>query len=350
MFKRMQDMQCESVHCFSTEHHCEHGPVWFRAFIVIHNRDRGPALGGCRLQSYATEQQALTDAMRLAQGMSYKAALADIAHGGGKAVIMEPKQPYSRRALFEWFGDCVESLAGAYVTAMDAGTQVADMDIIRERTSFVASHSAIGDPSPYTAQGVFAGIRAGLEFQLHKELSDATVAVQGLGHVGLAVTRLLLRSGARVRVADPDVRACQSAAAMGAEVVGIDEVHRLAVDVFAPCAMGAVINSESLPQLRCQVVAGCANNQLSEARLGEQLHHAGILYVPDYVINAGGLIYAASRYAGHGEDQIVQKIEQIYYSLLHLFVSADSRACGVNKLADEQATRVLRNDHLKLTA
>lgn len=350
MFKRMQDMQCESVHCFSTEHHSEHGCAQFRAFIVIHNRDRGPALGGCRLQSYPTEQQALTDAMRLAQGMSYKAALADIPHGGGKAVIMEPKQPYNRRALFEWFGDCVQSLGGAYVTAMDAGTQVADMDVIRERCEFVASHSAIGDPSPYTAHGVFVGIRAGLEFQLHKALSDSTVAVQGLGHVGLAVTRLLLRAGTRVWVSDPDVRACQAAANLGAVVVAVNEIHQLPVDVFAPCALGAVINAETLPQLRCRVVAGCANNQLADPELGEQLHHAGILYAPDYVINAGGLIYAASRYARHDDDLMMQKIEQIYYSLLHLFVSADSRACGVNVLADEQATHVLADDHLKLSA
>ena len=346
MFKRMQDMQCESVHCFSSVQ----SSVPFRAFIVLHNTDRGAALGGCRLQQYVNEQAALTDAMRLAQGMSYKAALADIPHGGGKAVIVEPKQAYDRKALFHWFADCVESLNGRYITAMDAGTQVSDMDLIASRTRHVASHSAIGDPSPYTALGVFHGIRAALDFRLHKDLIDASVAIQGLGHVGLELARLLMRSGAKVWVTDPNVQACHKAAEMGAEVVELDDIYRLPADVFAPCALGAVINPQTLPLLNCKIIAGCANNQLADSSLGDVLVARDILYAPDFVINAGGLIYAAGCYDQHNNDQLERRLEQIYYSLLRLFVAAQSRGCGVHQVALEQAMETLARDHLKLSA
>ncbi|WP_420590242.1 Leu/Phe/Val dehydrogenase [Bacterioplanoides sp.] len=346
MFKRMQEMQCESVHCFSSVQ----SSVPFRAFIVLHNSDRGAALGGCRLQPYSNEQAALNDAMRLAQGMSYKAALADIAHGGGKSVIIEPKQPYDRQALFRWFADCVDSLNGRYITAMDAGTQVTDMDLIASRTQHVASHSAIGDPSPFTAQGVLHGIRAALEFRLHKEIRDASVAIQGLGHVGLELARLLMRAGAKVWVTDPNVQACHKAAEMGAEVVELEDIYRLPADVFAPCALGAVINAETLPLLNCKIVAGCANNQLADNAMGDALVARDILYAPDFVINAGGLIYAASRYDQHNADQIERRLQQIYYSLLRLFVAAQSRGCGVHQIAVDQAIETLARDHLKLTA
>ncbi|KZZ50229.1 amino acid dehydrogenase, partial [Thalassolituus sp. HI0120] len=242
------------------------------------------------MQPYSSEQAALNDAMRLAQGMSYKAALADIPHGGGKSVIIEPRQPYDRKALFRWFAGCVDSLNGRYITAMDAGTQVADMDLMVNRTQHVASHSAIGDPSPYTAQGVLNGIRAALEFRLHREIRDASIAIQGLGHVGLELARLLIRSGAKVWVTDPNVQACHKAAEMGATVVELDDIYRLPVDVFAPCALGAVINAQTLPLLNCKIIAGCANNQLADNTMGESLVARDILYAPDFVINAGGLI------------------------------------------------------------
>jgi leucine dehydrogenase len=346
MFKRMQQLQCESVHCFSSVDQ----DTPFRAFIVLHNTDRGPALGGCRLKPYRNENAALNDAMRLAQGMSYKAAMADIPHGGGKAVIMEPAEPYDRNALFQWFGRCVDSLNGRYVTAMDVGTQVADMDTIATQTRHVASHCAIGDPSPYTARGVFAGIRAALEFQQGKSLAQAQVAVQGLGHVGLELSRLLLRSGAQVFATDTNLQACDKAASLGAEVVDLNDIHRLDVDVYAPCALGAVINDSSLADMQCRIVAGCANNQLAEPHCGDALAQRGILYAPDYVINAGGLIYAAGRYANRGEDLIVQDVDQIYYRLLRLFVAAQSRNCSVDQVADQQAREILRNDHIKLSA
>ncbi len=346
MFKRMQEMQCESVHCFSSTQ----SSASFRAYIVLHNTDRGAALGGCRLQPYSSEQAALNDAMRLAQGMSYKAALADIPHGGGKSVIIEPRQPYDRKALFRWFADCVDSLNGRYITAMDAGTQVADMDLMVNRTQHVASHSAIGDPSPYTAQGVLNGIRAALEFRLHREIRDASIAIQGLGHVGLELARLLIRSGAKVWVTDPNVQACHKAAEMGATVVELDDIYRLPVDVFAPCALGAVINAQTLPLLNCKIIAGCANNQLADNTMGESLVARDILYAPDFVINAGGLIYAASCYDQQNADQIERRLQQIYYSLLRLFVAANSRGCGVHQIAVDQAIQTLARDHLKLTA
>lgn len=346
MFKRMQEMQCAAVHCFSSD---DHG-VPFRAFIVIHNTDRGPALGGCRFLPYSHEQLALQDAMRLAQGMSFKAALADIPFGGGKAVLLEPEQPYDRAALFRWFASCVDSLGGRYITAMDAGTQVSDMDQIAQTTPHVASHSAIGDPSANTARGVFAGIRAALEFRLQKEVSQADVAIQGLGHVGFELTRLLLRAGARVWVADPDLQACDKAAALGARVVATDEITTLAVDVLAPCALGGVLDGITIGALQCPIVAGCANNQLATAECGDQLATRAILYAPDYVINSGGLIYAAGRYRGLQAAQIEEQVDAIYYRLLKIFVAAQSRQAGSHRIAEEQARRILASDHLRLSA
>lgn len=346
MFKRMLEMQCESVHCF----HSAHSSTPFRAFIVLHNTDRGAALGGCRLQLYKNEQAALNDGMRLAQGMSYKAALANIPHGGGKAVILEPKGSYDRRALFHWFGDCVESLSGRYITAMDAGTQVEDMDLIASRTQHVASHKAIGDPSPYTALGVFHGIRVALEFRLHKDIHDASIAIQGLGHVGLELARLLTNAGAKVWAADPNLQACHKAVEIGAEVVELNHIYQLPVDIFSPCALGAVINSATLPLLQCKAIAGSANNQLADSCLGDALAAQGILYAPDFVINAGGLIYAAGRYARQDSHRLEQHLAPIYHNLLRLFAIAQRRGCGVQQVALEQAMATLAKDHLALSA
>ena len=341
MFNRMQQQQCQSVHCFQQQ--SDAGD--FRAYIVLHNTHLGPALGGCRLYPYANEQQALSDAMRLAQGMSYKSALAQLPFGGGKAVIIEPHGEYDRKALFHWFGDCVEQLGGRYITAMDLGTQVEDMDHIAAQTQYVASHSPLGDPSHYTCLGVLAGMRAALEFRLQKDLSQARVAIQGLGHVVLALAEQLIRNGAQVWAADPNPQACLAGQRLGVNIVEADELVQLKVDVYSPCALGASITPELIAGLNSFIVAGCANNQLADESCGELLRQRNILYVPDFLINAGGLMYAANAYRDIGREAIYQQIEHIYFAALNLFLRAQERQLPLDQVAIEQAEEILHSHY-----
>jgi len=345
MFKRMQSLQMQGVHCFQYKS--------YRAIIAIHNTRLGPALGGCRCLHYENENQAFDDAMRLARGMSYKAALANVANGGGKSVILLPKSPVDRQELFSWFGDCVEQLQGQYITAMDSGTQVADMDVIAQRTQYVASASNIGDPAPYTAQGVLAGIEAALKFKCQKELAASRIAIQGLGHVGMSLLKKLLASGAEVIVTDQDRDKCDEALQLGAIVVSPEDILSVAVDVFSPCALGGVLTQESISGLQAKIVAGSANNQLAEDDLGDLLMAKGILYAPDYIINSGGLIYASSRYHHASDGILQQKISAISDTLTHLFFQAQKANCAVTKIADETAQTILAGEPLiaeKLTS
>jgi len=338
MFNRMQSLQMQGVHCFQYKS--------FRAVIAIHNTFLGPALGGCRCLHYSNENLAFDDAMRLARGMSYKAALANVPHGGGKAVILLPKEDFDRNELFHWFGDCVELLKGQYITAMDAGTQVGDMDRIAERTDYVASASNIGDPAPYTAAGVFKGIEAALQFRLQQELLNSSVAVQGLGHVGLKLVEMLINAGAKVIAADPDTVKCQQANKLGADIVSTEQIVAQPVDVFSPCALGGAINADTLPLLNCTVIAGSANNQLASDDMGSALFEKGILYAPDYVINSGGLIYAASRYHHDEETLYLNKINSIGDTLIQLFEVADKEQQAVEKIADKTAQTILAGEPL----
>lgn len=361
MFKRMQSMQMQAVHCFQTIGPDQHE---YRAIIALHNTHLGPALGGCRCLSYAHEQLAFDDAMRLAQGMSYKAALANVPQGGGKAVILLPNnvalENIDRQSLFSWFGECVEQLKGQYITAMDVGTQVADMDAVAKKTRHVASASNIGDPASATAEGVITGIKAALDFNF-KHLVDAkesakmsqdifvgkTFAIQGLGHVGWRVAKALHHLGGKVIAADPDEDKCQQAQALGMKIVATEDVLFQPCDVLVPCALGGIIHADNVQNLRCKIIAGSANNQLADNGIAEVLDQRQILYAPDYIINAGGLIFASMQYNAQYQNieitnaDISQKITEIYQTLIAIFQQAKTSNENINQVANELAQQRL---------
>ena len=246
------------------------------AIIAIHDTRLGPALGGCRFIHYDTEEEALVDALRLARGMTYKAALAGLAHGGGKSVLIMPHSRFDRTALFRAFGRFVDDLRGHYITAEDSGTWLEDMDVIRTVTKHVTgvnpSHGGSGDPSPFTALGVRRGIEACVNFVLGRSsLEGIHVAVQGVGHVGYHLCRELHAQGAKLTVADVDpLKAERAQREFGAEIVPLEDIFDVECDVFAPCALGSAINPDTVPRLHCRIVAGAANNQLAEPRHGER--------------------------------------------------------------------------------
>lgn len=337
MFKQM-----ESNHTQRLELFCD-PDTGLKAIIAIHSTLRGPAIGGCRFISYKNEEDAITDALRLAKGMSYKAALAGLPHGGAKAVIIRPEGDFNRGSLMQEFGKCVESLGGDYITAMDSGTQVSDMDQISKHTRFVTCTSSIGDPSPYTAQGVFEGIKASVKFKLRKEsLSGIHISIQGLGHVGFEVARLLHNEGAKLTVADinPDpIKLCQ--AQFNARSVNPEDIYSVDADVFCPCGLGAIINDDTVSKLQVSIIAGSANNQLAEDRHGDQLAEKGILYAPDFLINSGGLIFVASRYSGLSQQTIKSKVHHIGSALHQLYQESITTNSGVHRVANRQAESIL---------
>jgi len=283
-----------------------------KAILAVHSTARGPAFGGCRFWTYDNELAALNDALRLSQGMSLKNALADLPFGGGKAVILKPAHlNFDRPALFAAFGRAVQSLEGAYITAEDVGTTTADMLGMQATTQFVSGIPRAGafggDPSPKTAWGVFVSIRAGVRLHLGREsLEGVRVALQGLGAVGWHLAEFLHQSGATLVVADIDASKVQRAQAQfGAQAVGVHEILSADVDVLAPNALGAALNAQSIPTLRALLVAGAANNQLATAADGDALQARGICYLPDYLVNAGGIISVAREYRGEGEEAAV---------------------------------------------
>ncbi len=265
-----------------------------KAIIALHNTSRGPALGGCRMWAYESDEDALTDVLRLSRGMTYKSALADLPFGGGKSVILGDAKTMKSEALFRAMGRLVDSLGGRYRVAEDVGVSVADVEAMGCETDFVAGIPAggAGDPSPATAWGVFHGIRASVAYKLgRQDLRGVRVAVQGLGAVGRALCAYLHEAGAELIVADIHEAAVRQAVdTWGAKAMDATEIHKAQTEVFAPCALGAVLNSTSVPELDCAIVAGSANNQLGKREDGAALKARGILYAPDYVINAGGII------------------------------------------------------------
>lgn len=315
-----------------------------KAIIAIHSTKLGPALGGCRFISYKDTTTALFDAMRLARGMSYKAALVNLPLGGGKSVIIQPTKPYDREAYLHRFGEFVQELGGRYITALDSGTQLSDMDIIAQHTPYVASLSSHhGDPSPYTAKGVLCGIQAAVSFKLGKDsMQGLHVAIQGLGHVGYLLARHLHEQGARLTVADINPALVERAIQeLGATAVSTEDIGKISCDVFSPCALGAVINDLSIHQLQTTIVAGAANNQLAHAYHGQTLHAKGILYATDYVINAGGLIFAASKYLHTHEDLVNQQIDGIGRTLTEIFTRSTQENRSISDIADAMAQEKL---------
>lgn len=337
MFEQMENAGLERLHLACDP---ESG---LRAIIAIHSTARGPAIGGCRFITYQSEADAITDATRLARGMSYKAALAGLPHGGAKAVIIKPDHNFDRSDLMKSFGRFVQDLGGKYITAMDSGTQTSDMDFISQTTKWVTCTSQTGDPSPYTALGVFEGIKASVKY-IHgsDDLHSIHVSLQGLGHVGYAVAELLYKNGAHLTVSDIDnAKVLKAVNELGAKAVSPDRIYGVEADVFCPCGLGAIINDHSLQQLHCRIVAGSANNQLEREEHGELLRRRGILYAPDYLINAGGLIFVAMQHAGQSDAAIHSKVRQIGTSLGQLYQQADQEDRCTHHIANERAETII---------
>jgi len=317
-----------------------------RAIVAIHSTTLGPSLGGARFRPYRSEHEALVDVLRLARGMTYKHALAGNDLGGGKAVLIEGPAEVDRGRLMASFGRLVDRLGGRYLTAEDVGTTRADMDVIRTVTPHVTGVSekfgGSGDPSPATAWGVLQAMHAVAERQWDDpSLQGRHVVVAGVGKVGLALAAHLAAHGARVTVADVRPEAAHAAAALGAEVVDPQRAHAVPCDVFAPCALGATLNDQTIPQLACQAVCGAANNQLSTADDGARLAARGILYAPDYVVNAGGVINIADELKGYDHDRAYARIESIRATLSRVFAWADEHAVTPAEAADRLAEQRL---------
>jgi len=324
-------------------------PTGLRAIVAIHSTTLGPALGGTRFFAYDNEEQALRDVLRLARGMTYKAAAAGLDLGGGKAVIVGDPKRIKSEELLRAYGRFIESLGGRYITAEDIGTYGPDMDMIRRETRYVTGVSpeqgGSGDPSPVTAYGVYLGMRAAAEeaWQEHS-LSGRRVAVQGVGKVGYHLVKHLVEEGADVVVSAVDVDAvARTVRDFGVDTAEPDKIHAVECDVFAPCAMGAVIRDDTIPELKCRVVAGSANNQLERPEHGEALADAGIVYAPDYVINAGGLINVADELQGYNPDRAKARVESVYRTLREIFEMARDRHITTAAAADAFAEERIGN-------
>lgn len=311
--------------------------------IAVHSTVLGPGAGGCRLWHYADGEAAFADAVRLAEGMSYKNALAGLPLGGAKAVLRRPAGAFDRAKLFRAFGRAVARLEGRYVTAEDVGTGVADMEVVAEETRHVAGRAQRqgrpgGDPSPHTAQGVFVAMEHAVRRRLGRELGDCTVAIQGVGHVGAALAHLLHAAGARLIVADVDSqRVARVAVETGAEVASSAQVLTARADVFAPCALGGVFHAASVEAVRALVICGAANNQLATPQDGERLAQRGILYAPDYVVNAGGIINVAGEYLGWTPEEVSTRVEATGARLAAVLDHAEGQGLPPHAAADALA-------------
>ncbi len=330
----------------TTEHeqviYCNNNDVGLRAIIAIHNTVLGPALGGLRMWPYGSEEEALNDVLRLSRGMTYKAAVAGLNLGGGKAVIIGDPRKDKSEALFRALGKFVDTLNGRYITAEDVGIDVNDMEFIFQETNNVVGvhqvHGGSGDPSPFTAYGTVQGIRAALQYRFgDEEIGKYRYAVQGAGHVGHHLIRLLREEGAKVFATDINEEALADAVEMGAEAVGLDEIYEVDAEVFCPCALGAVINDNTIPRLKCEIVAGAANNQLANDACGDQLDARGILYAPDYAVNAGGLMNVSIEFEGYNEERAYRMTRAIYYNVGRIFKIADRDGIPTWKASDRMA-------------
>ncbi len=323
--------------------------VGLNAIVAIHDTTLGPALGGCRMWPYASEDEALTDVLRLSRAMTYKHALADTGQGGGKVVVIGDARTDKTPQLMFALGRFVDMLGGRFITAEDVGTSVADMVEVRRATRHVAGYDTDADPSPFTAYGVFRGIEAAVRHKLGRaDLDGLGVAVQGLGHVGEILCRHLHEAGARLFVADIDDGAVQRAVgAYSAVAVAPADIHALDVDVFAPCALGGVLNDTTIPEIKAPIVAGSANNQLAGPGHGQALAARGILYAPDYVINAGGVIVIA---LAEDHDIAMQRTGRIYETLTEIFGRADDESLPTNRVAERLALERIAAARAKSTA
>lgn len=319
--------------------------VGLKAIVAIHNTQLGPALGGLRMWNYESADDALVDALRLSRGMTYKAAIAGLNLGGGKAVIIADPKAQKSESLFRSFGTFIESLNGRYITAEDVGTDVNDMEYIFMETRNVVgvarTHGGSGDPSPWTAKGVVEGTRACVAAKLGKsDLKGLSVAVQGVGHVGGHLVDMYARAGMKVFVCDIDpVRLDSFREKENVEVVGLNDIYDLDVDIFCPSALGAVLNEKTIPRLKCKIVAGSANNQLANDACGDELFKRGILYAPDYALNAGGLMNVSIEFEGYDELRANRMIRNIYYVMHSILEYSQKEKLPEYKCADQVAEK-----------
>ena len=318
-----------------------------QAIIAVHNTQRGPAIGGCRMWPYESTDAALTDVLRLSQGMTYKNALADINSGGGKSVIIGDPKTAKTPTLFRAMGAAIESIGGRYIVAEDSGTTPTDMAVMAEATTHVAgleSDSSNGDPSPSTALGVFLSIREAVSLRLGRsDLFGVRVHIQGLGKVGFELAKLLISNGAVVNASDINEDNCRRASdELSIRIVSNDELLTGFCDVFAPCALGGVLNEWSIPTLNTSVIAGAANNQLLTQEDGLRLAKAGIMYCPDYLVNAGGVIDVYHRRQGNTQESIDAGVAAIADRLNSVLMEAQSRRISPAQVAQERAEALIR--------
>ncbi len=318
----------------------------YQGIIAVHSTALGPAVGGTRYWSYKTEDDAMTDALRLARGMTYKNALAGLPFGGGKSIVMRDGRATDREQLFRAHGRMVNSLAGKYITAEDVGTSPADMEYILKETSYVGGlQGRSGDPSPHTARGVFRAMQAAAKCKWGSDdLAGKSVAIQGCGHVGYFLAGELARVGAKLIVADVDAPKVKRVADdHRATAVAPEEIYSAEADIFAPCALGGVLNDQTIPRLTSTLVVGAANNQLLEPRHGDLLQQRGVLYAPDYAANAGGVINGACReLLGWNVEKTLAKTDSIYDTLLTIFAMAEREKIPTYQAADRLAEERLQ--------
>lgn len=329
---------------------CHDKASGLKAIIAIHDTTLGPALGGTRMWTYATEEEAIEDALRLARGMTYKNAAAGLNLGGGKTVIIGDPRTDKNDEMFRALGRFIEGLNGRYITAEDVGTTEEDMDLIHLETDYVTGVSAAfgssGNPSPVTAYGIYCGMKAAAKEAFgDASLAGKTIAVQGVGNVAYTLCEHLHKEGAKLIVTDINQQAVQRAVdAFGATAVEPDAIYSQDADIFAPCALGAVINDETLQQLQVKVIAGSANNQLKEEAHGAKLHELGIIYAPDFVINSGGVINVADELDGYNHERALKRVGKIYDTLGKIFAISNERNIptseAANQLAEERIARV----------
>jgi leucine dehydrogenase len=322
---------------------CHNKDAGLKAIIAIHDTTLGPALGGTRMWPYRSEAEALNDVLRLSRGMTYKNAVAGLDIGGGKAVIIGNPATDKSEALFRAFGKFVDSLGGRYITAEDVGIDVNDMEYVFRETEYVTGvhqvHGGSGDPSPFTAYGTLQGLMATLN-RAHgdEEVGKYSYAVQGLGHVGMEFVKLLKERGAKIFVTDINQELVDKAVdEYGAEAVGLDEIYDVPADVYSPCALGGTINEQTLPRLKAKVICGAANNQLATDEIGDEVMRKGILYAPDYAVNAGGLMNVSLEIDGYNRERAMRMMRTIYYNVGRIFEISARDNIPTYKAADRMA-------------
>lgn len=323
---------------------CHDQESGLKAIIAVHDTTLGPSLGGTRLWNYASSSEALTDVLRLSRGMTYKSAMAGLPLGGGKAVIIGDAKKIKSEALFRAYGRFIETLGGKYITAEDVNIRTEDIDLVAKETQHVAgTGDKAGDPSPHTALGAYLGLKAAAKHKFGSDdLTGIKIAVQGLGAVGFDFAKHCADNGAKLIVTDINEQAVERAVnELGAEAVGLDDIYGVEADVYAPCALGATINDETLKQLKVKVIAGSANNQLATPKHDQVVKDMGILYAPDYVINAGGVIHVCSEAANFTLEETEKRVRGIYDTLDEIFTRAKTDDRPTGTVADEMAREII---------